>query len=132
MFTKVVISYSMRLVNFILLCLCITMSANIMAQTSVSDTDIKKPLRLGLIPHLSTKLLLQKYGPLINYLEQELQRPVIVNTAPNFRTFIDRVIRGDFDIYLTAPSMAAYHEKHNKHWRLAKFSQKIQGAIVVT
>lgn len=131
MFTSRIFSNRIISLKYFLLCLSLILTVNVQAQVSSDNNENKAAIRLGVIPHLSTKLLLQKYGPLINYLKEELQRPVIINTAPNFRTFIERVKKGEFDIYLTAPTMAAYHEKHNNHWRLAKFSQKIQGAIIV-
>lgn len=131
MFKMKFVSSYIKLLNYYLICLCLYISVNSHAQTTSENNEKKVPLRLGLLPHLSTQLLLQKYNPLINHLQVELQRPVLFNTAPTFRTFIERVKKGDFDIYLTAPSMAAYHEKHNNHWRLAKFSEKTQGVIIV-
>ena len=126
--------HSMRLTGFsrlLLFCLFFTFAMNVHAQPQSSDSGQTVSIRLGLIPHLSTQLMMKKYNPLITYIQRELQRPVVAITAPNFKTYIQRVINGDFDIYMTAPNMAAYHEKHNQNVRLVKFTQKLQGVFVV-
>lgn len=117
---------------FWLLILSLAVTAfNAYAQSSASEGEKKAPIRLGLIPHLSTQIMMKKYRPLITYLQEEMNQPVIAITSPNFKTYVQRVEKGEFNIYMTAPSMAAYHEKHNKHARLAKFTQQLQGVIVV-
>ena len=115
----------------LLVCFCISMAMNTYAQLAASNTSGNKPLRLGLLPHLNTQVTIEKYTPLINYLQTELQRQVIFTTAPDFKTYIQRAENDDFDLYLTAPNIAAYHEKHDKHLRVAKFTEKLQGVIVV-
>lgn len=90
------------------------------------------PLHLGLLPHLSSNLLLKKYQKLIRYLEERLQRRVVVHTAPNFKIYIQRVIEGRYDLYLTAPHLAAYHESEQGHQRIAVFGNTLRGLIVVT
>jgi len=107
------------------------LNAQAQAQAQAVEADTVKPIRLGLIPHLSTQIMMKKYRPLINYLQEEMNQPIIAITAPNFKTYIERVKNGDFDIYMTAPNMAAYHEKHNQHIRIVKFTQQLQGVIVV-
>jgi len=119
-------------VGFLLFGMCFSMALNVHAQTKQSGSEEKNPLRLGLLPHLSTPMTIKKYKPLIDYLEDELQRPIVFTTAPDYITYIHRAERGDFDLYLTAPNIAAYHEKHQHHYRVAKFTEKLQGVIVVT
>lgn len=117
--------------RLLLFCLFFTFAFNVHAQPQSPDSGKTAPVRLGLIPHLSTQIMMKKYHPLITYLQHKMQRPVIAITAPNFKTYIQRVVNGDFDIYMTAPNMAAYHEKHNQNVRLVKFTQKLQGVFVV-
>lgn len=111
------------------LCCIFTIHAN--ADTLDNSSQKVAPLRLGLIPHLSTNLMIKKYQNLIVYLEDQLKRPVIVNTAPDFKTYVKRCAEGRFDLYMTAPHMAAYHEKYNQHVRLTKFSSELRSVVAV-
>lgn len=98
------------------------------AVNSVQDT---KPLTIGLLPHLSSRALLNVYGALIKYLELTLQRKIFVTTAPNFHTYYKRSSQGKYDLFLTAPHHAAYAESHDKARRLSKFSRPLYGVLLV-
>lgn len=63
-------------------------------------------LRVGVLPTLSPKVLLTNYQPLRLYLERELQQPVELLTAPDFRRFHQDMLAGDFDLLVTAPHLA--------------------------
>lgn len=119
---------------FFLLVLTLT-SNGWMAQGFAEDapSTSTKPdaLRLGLLPHLSPQLLMKTYQPLANYLEQQLGRPVMTVSAPDFQTYSKRCIDGDYDIYLTAPHLAAFAEEQNRAHRLSRFSRVLHGVIVV-
>ena len=116
---------------FFLLFLCVSFTSNAIAAEK-DHTDKVKPLNLGLIPHLSSNLMIKKYSNLVNYLEEVLHRPIIINTAPNFKAYVQRSREGRFDLYMTAPHMGVYHEKQNQHIRLAKFANKLHAVIAVT
>jgi phosphonate transport system substrate-binding protein len=104
----------------------------VLAQTDHDNGKVNThPLRVGLLPHLSSNMLIKKYQPLIEYLRKNLQRPVIVNTAPSFRAYIDRAADNRYDIYLTAPHFAAFHERQNDHQVLTRFSRELHGVFVV-
>ena len=45
----------------------------------------EKPLEVGVVPYLSTRVLVSSYEPLRLYLEQSLHRPVILYTATGFK-----------------------------------------------
>jgi len=64
------------------------------------------PIRIGVLPTLSAKVLLTSYQPLRVYLERELQRPVEMVTSPDFRRFQHDTLAGDFDLLVTAPHLA--------------------------
>ncbi len=102
-----------------------------MAISHVANAQNKAPLRLGLIPHLSSNLLIRKYQNLINYLERSLDRPVIVSTAPDFKTYLKRARTGRFDLYLTAPHMGILLEKNQHHIVLVRFSAPLEAVIAV-
>lgn len=64
------------------------------------------PLRVGVLPTLSAKVLLTNYQPLRVYLERELNRPVELISSPNFKRFHQDTLAGDFDLLVTAPHLA--------------------------
>jgi len=64
------------------------------------------PIRVGVLPTLSAKVLLTNYQPLRVYLERELQRPVEMVTATDFKRFQHDTLAGDFDLLVTAPHLA--------------------------
>lgn len=78
---------------------------------SVAAQDGRKPvevvpLQFGLMPYLNTRTLIATYDPLLTFLQNDLQRPVQLLTAPDFDTFTSRVFRGDYDLVLLAPHYA--------------------------
>ena len=68
-------------------------------------------LEIAIAPFLSTRTLLARYQPLQAYLEQKLQRPVLLVTAPDFRTFAERTQRGEYRYAITAPHFARLAQK---------------------
>ncbi len=76
---------------------CLTLTAHAAADAA---------LQVGVLPTLNTRQLLTNYQPLRIYLERELQRPVELFTAPDFKRFHQVTLTGDFDLVLTAPHLA--------------------------
>lgn len=107
-------------------------SVESIASSRQSDTEHVRPLRFGLLPYLSPDSLIKTWSPLVEYLEQRLKRPIVVVTAPDFSTYIQRAARGDYDLYHTAPHFAALAEKQHKYRRLAKLARELDGEIVVS
>ena len=68
-------------------------------------------LEIAIFPYLSTRTLLTSYQPLQAYLEKKLQRPVLLVTAPDFRTFAERTQRGEYRYVVTAPHFARLAQK---------------------
>lgn len=91
----------------------------------------EKPLILGIFPYLSGYSVVSKFAPLRDYLAAELKRPVQVYTAPDFRTFIERTQRGDYDIALTAPHLARLAILEANYAPLATYASTLQTLIVV-
>ena len=68
-------------------------------------------LEIAIFPYLSTRTLLTSYQPLQAYLEKKLQRPVLLVTAPDFRSFAERTQRGEYRYVITAPHFARLAQK---------------------
>lgn len=65
----------------------------------------ENPLVLGVIPNVSARLILSAYQPMRTHLERELARRVEVATAPDFRGFAERALRGEYQMIVTAPNV---------------------------
>ena len=63
------------------------------------------PLILGVIPNVSARIILAAYQPMRAHLERELGRRVEVATAPDFRGFAERALRGEYRVLVTAPNV---------------------------
>ena len=88
------------------------------------------PLEIGILPHLSTKVLLAQYQPLRKYLEQQLERSVQLLTAPNFPAFFQRTQAGDYDAVITAPHFAGLAEQESAYRALFVFYPEIEGLLI--
>ena len=64
------------------------------------------PLVFGVFPNMTAKQIVETYRPLAEALEKTLNRRVVIYTARDFATFIERTRRGEYDILLTAPHLA--------------------------
>lgn len=62
--------------------------------------------RIGVAPHSSARVIIEMYQPLRQYLEQILQRPVEIVTAPDFTEFARRGMAQGYDIAITTGHQA--------------------------
>lgn len=106
----------------LLLCYSVTAAAN----------DTPTPLRVGLLPFVSTEKLLQTFAPLKSYLEIQLSQPVVLITAPTYEDFFRRATQYQYDLYLTAPHFAALAETDYHYRRIAKVSLELKAMIVAS
>jgi len=88
-------------------------------------------LVLGIFPYLNAHKLYRVYLPIKHQLEQALKRPVILITAPDYRSFLERTAAGDYDLVVTAPHFALLAEQESGFRRVAKALPRLQGALVV-
>lgn len=88
-------------------------------------------LKIGLLPVLSARVLLTNYQPLRIYLERELQQPVELVTATDFRTFHTSTIAGEYDAVVTAPHFARLAQLEAKYIPLAAY-RSANRAILIT
>jgi len=89
------------------------------------------PLQMGVLPYLSSEGLFKNFLPMKQYIEASLGRRVIMSTAPNFKTYIQRAARGDYDIYQTAPHFALLAETESGYRRVGRFTRELSGDVVV-
>jgi phosphonate transport system substrate-binding protein len=90
-----------------------------------------KPLVFGAFPNLTARQIVEVYRPLANVLEKRLQRRVVVYSARDFRTFVERTRQGEYDILLTAPHLAWLARQDVGYRPLLKHVQPVRGLLVV-
>ena len=89
------------------------------------------PLQMGILPYLSSERLFETFLPLKDYLEAQLERRIVLSTAPDFKTYVQRAARGDYDIYYTAPHFALLAETGQGYRRVSRFTPELDGVVVV-
>ncbi len=95
-------------------------------KTSNADT-----LYFGVLPYLSTTALIKTWRPFADFIEKTLHKKVIIKTAPDFQTFIQRTAEGRYDLLMTAPHFAALAVKTHGYQIIAGHSNALTGDIVV-
>lgn len=91
----------------------------------------KPPLQMGLLPYLSSERLFEYFLPMKDYLEAQLRRRIVMSTAPDFKTYVRRAARGDYDIYQTAPHFALLAEVEHGYRRVSRLTRDLNGDVVV-
>lgn len=64
------------------------------------------PVEITIGPFLPTLMLIQNYQPLVVFLEQRLKRRVILVTAPDYRTFNERMLRREYTFMIAVANSA--------------------------
>ena len=96
-----------------------------------SDAERNAPaLTLGIVPYLSTRNLLAIHQPLARSLEASLQQPVQIQTAPDYDTFVKRLVRGDFDLAIAPPHYARLAIREYGYQALLAHKAPIRGVLV--
>ena len=91
----------------------------------------RPPLQMGLLPYLSGERLFEYFLPMKDYLEAKLKRRIVLSTAPDFKTYVQRAARGEYDIYQTAPHFALLAEVEHGYRRVAKLTRELDGDVIV-
>jgi len=81
--------------------------------------------------YLSTTALIKTWQPFASLIEKTLHKKVIIKTAPDFRSFIQRTAEGRYDLLMTAPHFAALAVKTHGYRVIAGHAHDLAGDIVV-
>lgn len=127
LFSRIAPSVSRRRLNTGALSAALALSLIAHAQAAPVDT----PLIFGIFPNMTAKQTLEIYEPLVKQMEKRLQRRIVVYTARDFRTFVERTRQGDYDIVLTAPHLAWLARQDAGYRPLLKYAQPAHGLLVV-
>lgn len=90
------------------------------------------PLEIAILPYLSTRAVLNAYAPMQKYLERRLKRPVLLITAPDMQTFIERTQQGTYAYLITAPHFARYAQLEAGYLPFLRVDRTLYGTLVVS
>jgi phosphonate transport system substrate-binding protein len=99
--------------------------------TTIRPAVAADPLVFGVFPNMTAKQIVENYRPLTNALEKGLQRRVVVYSARDFKTFVERTRAGEYDILLTAPHLAWLARQDVGYRPLLKYRQPVRGLLAV-
>jgi phosphonate transport system substrate-binding protein len=87
--------------------------------------------QVGVLPNISARIILANYLPFREFLERELKQPVAISTAPDFVTFHQRTVAGDYDLAITAANLGRLAELDHGLKVLAIYDPAIPGLLVM-
>jgi phosphonate transport system substrate-binding protein len=90
-----------------------------------------EPLEIGIVPIFNAATVVPFFKPLQTYLEQKLNRPVLLVTAPDHQTFVKRTQHGDYPIVITSAHYARLAQKEAKYRPILCTEKKQTGAVIV-
>lgn len=90
-----------------------------------------EPLKVGVVPYLTTNVLISLFQPVRAHLERSLERPVELYTAQDVRTFVKRTLKPEFDVIITAAHHARLAQVEGGYLPVARFSGPLHAAIAV-
>jgi len=89
------------------------------------------PFRIGVAPHSSARVIIEMYQPLRLYLEQVLQRPVEIVTAPDFTEFARRAMAQNYDLAITTGHQARLLQTDARYLPLLTYQADFKAVALV-
>jgi phosphonate transport system substrate-binding protein len=90
-----------------------------------------RPLVLGVVPYLSARKLAELYEPLRDFLERELGRPAMIESAPSYAVYLERCASADYDVIATSPYFGRISEREQGYVPLARPLTDLEPLLVV-
>jgi len=87
-------------------------------------------VELGVLPYLNPRAIVTLYQPLRAYLEKRLKQPVVIVTAPNFKTYIERTRQRQYPVLMTAPHMGRLAQLEAGYVPMLIGNRKLYGVLV--
>jgi len=88
------------------------------------------PFAIGVLPNVSARVILMNYEPMREYFARELQRPVEVVTAPDFRVFNERTLAGEYQMVVTAANLGRVAQLDARWAPLAIYEPPVAAVLV--
>ena len=91
------------------------------------------PIKIGIAPHSSTRVILESHQDLRLFLENYFKRPVQILTAKNFSEFTKRSDEGTYyDLILTSPNLAVLAQKLGGYKPIMTYSKGLSTILLAT
>jgi phosphonate transport system substrate-binding protein len=90
------------------------------------------PFRIGVLPNVSARIILTQYQPMRQYFERVLGQAVEIQTAPDFKTYYQRTVAGEYDVAVIAANLGRLAEKDHTLAPIAIYDPPIPGLLVTT
>jgi phosphonate transport system substrate-binding protein len=101
---------------------------------SLSDAFAQAPAvnnyKIGVLPNVSARMLLQLYQPVRQYVERVRGTPVEILTAPDFMQFYRRTIAGQYDLVITGAHMGRLANVDHGHGVVGLFTPDMKCLMV--
>ena len=88
-------------------------------------------LTLGVFPYISPNQMMEQLSPLCKRIEQALGKKVVLVSAPDFMSYVERTAKGEYDLVLTGPHMGYLAEKLDGWQRIVQSGQKTATVLLV-
>ena len=98
---------------------------------NVRAGESSQALVFGFLPILSPQKLVARFGPLTDYLAEQLNRPVRLETAPNYEEFVRRTSKQRYDILFTAPHFYYLAQRQSGYRVLVRVDAPTMPAVIV-
>ncbi len=99
--------------------------------TSPFNAHADNTLVFGFLPILSPQKLVARFGPLTDYLAEQLGRPVRLETAANYEEFVRRTAERRYDILFTAPHFYYLAQRQADYRVLVRVDAPSMPAVIV-
>lgn len=88
-------------------------------------------LALGVFPNMSARAIVTLYQPMQAHLEKALNQRVQIQSAPDFRSFVERTLNREYDVVVIAPHLARLVQQDGGFIPLFGYSQELHAMVVV-
>jgi phosphonate transport system substrate-binding protein len=120
------------LISYLAGMIVLVLSTQTLGQTS-ADGDKPDPLVFGFLPIVSSELLVRRFSPLTDYLSEKLGAEIRMETAPDFKSFVQRTNEGQrYDILFTAPHLYYLASKNSGYRAIVRVDRPGMKAVIVT
>lgn len=108
--------------------LCLLLGTSLAPARAANGQE--ETLALGVFPNLSARAIVALYQPLHAHLENNLRLRVQTYSAPDFKSFVERTFRREYDVIVIAPHLARLVQTEAGFIPLFRYSQELHAMVV--
>lgn len=100
--------------------------------SQAADEKNKNEIVFGILPIVSTTKLIKRFAPMAKYLSEKLGVPVRIETAADFKTFMNRTNNESrYDLLFTAPHLYYLAQRQAKYKVIVRVAAPDMKALIV-